>query len=164
MRKAPLIAAGTVIGAAGVLSFPVHQPHLATASGLAAGSGAAATTSTSTTSTTSTSSSGAAPPAAAPSPAAAGKSATGDDIQFRYGDVAVKLTVKGSKITNVSLASLNYYDGRSASIDGYAIPTLEQQVIDAQGANIQGVSGATFTSEAFYQSLQSALSKLGIQG
>jgi uncharacterized protein with FMN-binding domain len=46
------------------------------------------------------------------------------------------------------------------SIDQYAIPILESQALSAQSANIQGVSGASFTSAGFEQSLQSALLKL----
>jgi uncharacterized protein with FMN-binding domain len=48
------------------------------------------------------------------------------------------------------------------SIDQMAIPQLEQQVLSVQSANIQGVSGASYTSAGFRQSLQSALSKLGL--
>jgi uncharacterized protein with FMN-binding domain len=75
----------------------------------------------------------------------------------------VEVTVFGPTISKVTIASIN--DGgnyRSQSIDGVAIPQLEQQAISAQSANIQGVSGASYTSAGFRQSLQSALSKLGL--
>ena len=153
MRRAPLIAAGTIIGAAGVLAFPV-QSHLA-------GSSAATTGSSTSTATASSS------PAASPAPAtssSASRSATGADETFRYGDIAVTVTVKAGKITNVTVAQLNENDRKSASIDSYAIPQLEQQVIAANSANIQGVSGATFTSSAFKASTSSALTKLGLSG
>lgn len=84
-------------------------------------------------------------------------------MNYNYGVVAVKVTASGSRVTNVTIASLN--DGgnfRSVSIDEAAIPTLEQEALSAQNANIQGVSGATYTSAGFAQSLQSALKKLGI--
>jgi uncharacterized protein with FMN-binding domain len=71
--------------------------------------------------------------------------------------------VSGSKISNVQIASLD--DGgnfRSQSIDQQSIPLLEQQALQAQSANIQGVSGATYTSAGFAQSLQGALGKLGL--
>lgn len=61
------------------------------------------------------------------------------------------------------MAATNPNDGRSSSIDSYAIPQLEQQVIAATSANINRVSGATYTSHAFEQSLASALAKLGFQ-
>jgi len=77
--------------------------------------------------------------------------------------LSVSVTVSGKKITKVGIASLD--DGgnfRSQSIDQQSIPILEQQVLQAQSANIQGVSGASYTSAGFAQSLQSALSKLGV--
>ncbi len=69
----------------------------------------------------------------------------------------------GSKITAVTIGMLN--DGgnfRSQSIDGMAIPILEQEAMAAQSATIQSVSGASWTSAGFMQSLQGALSKLGL--
>jgi uncharacterized protein with FMN-binding domain len=64
----------------------------------------------------------------------------------------------------VQIASLD--DGgnfRSESIDQQSIPILEQEALQAQSANIQSVSGASYTSAGFEQSLQSALTELGIQ-
>lgn len=77
--------------------------------------------------------------------------------------MSVKVTASGSNVTNVSVASLQ--DGgnfRSVSIDQQAIPILEQEALQAKSANIQSVSGATYTSAGFTQSLQSALKKLGL--
>jgi uncharacterized protein with FMN-binding domain len=73
------------------------------------------------------------------------------------------VTATGKKVTKVGIASLD--DGgnfRSQSIDQQSIPLLVQQALQAQSANIQGVSGASYTSAGFEQSLQAALSKLGI--
>jgi len=75
----------------------------------------------------------------------------------------VAVTVEGTKITNIAMAQLNETDGRSASIDSFAIPQLEQQVISADSVNINGVSGATFTSQAFVDGVANALGKLGIK-
>ena len=58
------------------------------------------------------------------------------------------------------MASLNETDSRSVAIDNQAIPELRQEVLTAQSANIDGVSGATFTSEAYAASLQAALDAL----
>jgi uncharacterized protein with FMN-binding domain len=72
--------------------------------------------------------------------------------------------VTGSKLTKVTIASLD--DGgnpRSASIDQQSIPMLETQAVAAGGSNIQGVSGASYTTAGFVQSLQGALSKLGLK-
>jgi uncharacterized protein with FMN-binding domain len=92
------------------------------------------------------------------------RSATGSAVNYSYGVMAVKVTVSGSKILNVGIASID--DGgnpRSESIDQQAIPILEQEVMQAQNANIQGVSGASYTSAGFTQSLQSALHSLSFR-
>ena len=70
--------------------------------------------------------------------------------------------MSGTKITKVRIASLN--DGgnpRSSPSIRSSIPLLEQQAVQAQSANIQGVSGASYTSAGFKESLQSALQQLG---
>ena len=159
MRRAALVIAGTVAGTAGVLSFPVHKPQL----GLPTASTGLPATTTATGGTAAASNATGATAGPTP-PSSASNSATGTDVAFRYGDVAVKVTVAGGRITNVTVASLNETDGRSVMIDQYAIPQLEQQVIAANSATIDAVSGATFTSEAFASSLSSALSKLGFGG
>jgi uncharacterized protein with FMN-binding domain len=77
--------------------------------------------------------------------------------------LSVQVSVSGSKITQVTIASLQ--DGgnpRSRQIDLASIPTLEQQAMSAQSARIQGVSGASYTSAGFARSLQSALSKANL--
>ena len=74
------------------------------------------------------------------------------------------MTVSGSKITKVGIASID--DGgmqRSQLIDEQAIPILEQEAMQAQSASIQGVSGASYTSAGFQQSLQGALQTLGFK-
>jgi uncharacterized protein with FMN-binding domain len=78
--------------------------------------------------------------------------------------LSVKVTVSGKKIVKVGIASLD--DGgnpRSQGIDQQAIPVLEQEAMQAQSASIQGVSGASYTSQGFQQSLQSALQSLGLE-
>jgi uncharacterized protein with FMN-binding domain len=92
------------------------------------------------------------------------RSATGTAVNYNFGILSVKVTASGSKITNVSIASID--DGgnpRSQFIDQQSIPQLEQQALSAQSAQIQGVSGASYTTAGFAQSLQSALSKLGLK-
>jgi uncharacterized protein with FMN-binding domain len=157
MKRSHLVLAGTVVGTAAVLAFPVQGHHL-----VIPASSSPTTTASSADSTTTTQ---AVPGATTPTSAAAttvARSATGADASYPYGDLAVTVTVTGTKITNVTIATLNSTDGHSASIDDYAVPQLEQQVISAGSANIAGVSGATFTSQAFVDSVASALSKLGI--
>jgi uncharacterized protein with FMN-binding domain len=78
--------------------------------------------------------------------------------------LSVSVTATGKRITKVQIASID--DGgnfRSESIDQQSIPILEQEALQAQSANIQSISGASYTSAGFKQSLQSALTKLGIE-
>jgi len=172
MKRAHYVIGGTVVGLAGLLSFN------SSAVSLSLGSLSAATVPPTTTTTPSTTTSvphtgGAkpgstttsAPPATTTttSPPAAARSATGESVNYNYGILSVKVSVTGSKITNVSIASIN--DGgnpRSQYIDQQSIPLLEQQALSVQSANIQGVSGASYTTAGFAQSLQSALTKLGL--
>lgn len=91
------------------------------------------------------------------------RSAIGESVNYIYGVLSVEVQATGSKISKVTIGSIN--DGgnyRSESIDQMAIPQLEQQTLSLQSAKIQGVSGASYTSAGFRQSLQSALSKLGL--
>jgi uncharacterized protein with FMN-binding domain len=179
VRRYPLVLGGTVAGVAAVLAFPTHKAtlHLATTAGgsSAAPSGSKATgAGTGTSSGPSTTAPKVGPPAATGSttpgstqaPAttvASARSATSADEQFPYGDLTLKVTVKGTKVTDVSVASFNVPDGQSQMIDQYAVPRLQQQVIAAGSANINGISGATFTSQAFAAAVQNALQKLGIK-
>jgi uncharacterized protein with FMN-binding domain len=83
-------------------------------------------------------------------------------VDYSWGVLSVSVTVTGTRITRVGIASLD--DGgnpRSQSIDQDSIPQLEQQAVAAQSASIQGVSGASYTSAGFEQSLQAALKQLG---
>ncbi|MFZ1074874.1 MAG: FMN-binding protein [Minisyncoccia bacterium] len=106
-----------------------------------------------------------APAAPAPAPAAPPKPAgayadgsyTGTAENAYYGTVQVKAVISGGKISDVQF--LQYPNDRSNSrfINGRAMPLLTQEAISAQNANVDGVSGATFTSQAFQQSLASAL-------
>ena len=189
MRRAPIVIAATVAGLAGVLSFHTKSAPLTLGSlpgasatrgspttSVAAGSpppgsssGASPAQSSSTTSPSSSTSP--APPTSTPqvldehstTAPSTTRTATGPAVNYNYGILSVSVTVSGTKITNVGIASLD--DGgnfRSQSIDQQSIPILEQQALQAQSANIQGVSGASYTSAGFEQSLQSALNKLGL--
>jgi uncharacterized protein with FMN-binding domain len=75
--------------------------------------------------------------------------------------VQVRVTVAGGKITDVATVELTADDAHSAQINADAAPELRQEVLRAQSAQIDGVSGATFTSEGYEASLQSALDKIG---
>ncbi|WP_406338976.1 FMN-binding protein [Streptomyces sp. NBC_00649] len=82
---------------------------------------------------------------------------TGETVQTRYGPVQVEITVDGAKITAVRAVKTPSGDRRSQDIASSSVPTLVQETLDAQSARIDTVSGATFTSEGYISSLQSAL-------
>lgn len=85
----------------------------------------------------------------------------GDAAQTRYGPVQLRLTLSGSKITAVTAIQLPNDNPRDGEISDFAIPQLTQETLAAQSARIDTVSGATYTSEGYVQSLQSALDKAG---
>ena len=89
------------------------------------------------------------------------KAVTGPVVQTRWGPVQVQLTVVSGKITAVSV--LQYpTGGRSDQINAQALPILVSETMKAQSAKIDMVSGATYTSNGYLQSLQSALDQAGI--
>lgn len=118
----------------------------------------------------STSSASAAPSTsakAAPSkPASGTKTVTGTAVpaseggRRQFGVVTVQLTVTNGTITAATVVSWPHNDQHSMQISSYAIPVLNSEVVAAQSAQIDAVSGATITSDAYAQSLQAALDKL----
>jgi uncharacterized protein with FMN-binding domain len=87
---------------------------------------------------------------------------TGTSVQTRFGPVQVQITVANGSITEVTALQLTDEDQRSVSISNRTAPVLRQEVLTAQSANVQGVSGATYTSDAYLSSLQSALDQAGL--
>jgi uncharacterized protein with FMN-binding domain len=83
---------------------------------------------------------------------------TGAVVYDQYGAVQATITVTGRKITAVSI-SAPMDDPRSAGINQQAVPLLQSETLTAQSAAIDGVSGATETTQAYVQSLQSALDR-----
>jgi uncharacterized protein with FMN-binding domain len=177
--RAPFVIGATVAGVAGIMAF---HPH--------AGSGAAIFTSPGTRAVGGSSTNGGgatsgAPPASGSTPSAArpsgapsrpaapstttapatatSRTASGNVTQYRFGVLQVTAKASGGRITNVS-TQVQSSDPRSQQIDDAALPMLRDQALSAQSANIQGVSGATYTSEAFISSLQGALSSMGLNG
>jgi uncharacterized protein with FMN-binding domain len=82
----------------------------------------------------------------------------GPAVDMRWGPVQATIYVKGKKITKVSISTFPE-NSRSSFIDQQAVPLLKQETLIAQNANIDMISGATLTSDAFAQSLQAALVK-----
>jgi uncharacterized protein with FMN-binding domain len=75
----------------------------------------------------------------------------------RWGDVQVTITVTNGKITDVQVPVYPAENGRDREINSYALPVLRQEVLSAQSATIDTVSGATVTSDGYIESLQAAL-------
>lgn len=76
-----------------------------------------------------------------------------------YGSVEVSVTISGGKISDVKFLQYPNTHYTSVIINQQAMPYLKQEAIQSQSSNVQLISGATFTSQAFVQSLQSALNK-----
>ena len=135
-------------GTAAVLAFPIGSTQLSVA-GLTPTNHSVGTSPSSTVPTThapskTTSSTATTLPTTnttgpTTTPTSGAESATGADETFHYGRIAVTVTIDGGKITNVTIANISEPDPRSASIDAYAVPKLEQQVLDADSANIDGI-------------------------
>jgi uncharacterized protein with FMN-binding domain len=86
---------------------------------------------------------------------------TGTLVNTQFGPVQVRVTMQSRRITDVQATALPS-GGYSSQVSNYAAPQLRQQALAAQSANIHGVAGASFTSQAYRQSLQSALTQLGM--
>lgn len=82
---------------------------------------------------------------------------TGAAANTRYGPVQVQLTVSGGLITDVQVPEYPSSNGRDQQINSRALPTLMDETIQAQSAQVDMVSGATYTSTGYRTSLQSAL-------
>ena len=192
MKRALLIAGGTVGGLGAVLA--ITPPQLGTTSainiagGPMAGSGvtssASASSSSSNTAVASTKAtatksakpvatkSGAgtnttAPAADAPAtqaPAASTTSIngtfTGPSVNVNYGNVQVKITVVNGRITDA--VAVKAPTGKNDRYTNMAVPILKAQTLKAQSANIQGASGASYTSYGWFTSLQGALAQAGL--
>jgi uncharacterized protein with FMN-binding domain len=87
---------------------------------------------------------------------------TGDSVDTQWGPVQVAITVVGGKITDATAVVYPSGNFRDEQINSYALPVLKQEVLDAQGAGIDHVSGATVTSDGYVASLQSALDKANL--
>ncbi|MFD5743480.1 FMN-binding protein [Streptomyces massasporeus] len=136
VRRAVLAGAATVSGIVLLLSLkPASDPGSAQAAGQA-------------------------PPAAAGQAPQGGVNGavTGDAAQTQYGAVQVRLTMSNGKITQAEAVQAPK-GGRSDQITASSVPRLNQAVVAAQGAEIDAVSGATYTSAGYKKSLQSALDK-----
>ncbi|MGW1892836.1 FMN-binding protein [Streptomyces sp. NPDC002004] len=86
---------------------------------------------------------------------------TGDVISTRYGPVQVAATLRGGRLTAVKVLRTPSDNGRDREIAAYAVPRLNEEALGAQSAHIDAVSGASYTSQGYITSLQSALDRAG---
>ena len=138
LRRIVLASAATVSGMVLLLSLKPHaSPQAALAlpapSGSASASGGTGSAATGT------------------------KTVDGDTVQTRWGPVQVRITVKNGRLTEVTAITYPTDNPRDQEINSYALPRLRTEALTAQSADIDTVSGATYTSEGYRQSLQSAL-------
>jgi uncharacterized protein with FMN-binding domain len=93
-------------------------------------------------------------------PSVATRSMNGAVVQTPYGPIQVSVTFTGNKITAVRELRAPDDRNRSVEINNYAEPILVREVLKSQSSQIDTVSGATYTSEGYAQSVQSAIDKL----
>lgn len=156
MRRAVVTASATAAGIILLLSLKPHAESSAAA-------GSSKVISSGDSGSDSSSSSSQSSPLSSPSSSAAAngstRTVTGDAIDTRFGPVQVRITLSGKKITKVDVLQYPSEGARDMEISSAALPELNQEAIAAQSAQIDAVSGATFTSDGYTRSLQSALDK-----
>ncbi len=87
---------------------------------------------------------------------------TGDSVSTRFGSVQVAVTIAAGTITDITPVHLTDHDSKSVRISNRAAPLLRDAVLASQSADVSTVSGATYTSDAYLGSLQSALDQAGL--
>ena len=99
-------------------------------------------------------------PTAPATPAAINGTFTGPSVNVNYGNVQVKITVVNGRITDA--VAVKAPTGKNDRYTNMAVPTLKAQTLKAQSANIQGASGASYTSYGWFTSLQGAIALAGL--
>jgi uncharacterized protein with FMN-binding domain len=146
-----------------VLVFGYHTSTSSTAAVAGGDSSVATPFSGSTTSTGAAgSTSAAATGSSSSSSSAASGTVTGAAADTRWGPVQVQITVADGSITDVSVVQYPTSNGKDQEINARALPILIQETLKAQSASIDMVSGATYTSDGYVTSLQSALDQAGL--
>lgn len=155
LASVSVVGIGWQLGA----QLTASQQTLASSVPAAATSAAAATGTAAAPSATQSAAPTTAATAAAPAPAPAAPSGTfdGSVVQTRFGPVQVSVTIANGTITEVTALQLTNDGGRSVMISNQAAPILRSEVLAAQSAQVQNVSGATYTTGGYLTSLQAAL-------
>ncbi|MGW7819469.1 FMN-binding protein [Streptomyces puniciscabiei] len=153
LRRIVLASAATVSGMVLLLSLKPHTSPVPAAAG---------TKSPSVSSSSAPSSGSGSPSGSSSGTKTVSRSATGDTVQTRWGPVQVRVTIKSGRLTDVTAVRYPSDNPRDQEINSYALPQLRREALAAQSADIDMVSGATYTSTGYKQSLQSALDSAGL--
>jgi uncharacterized protein with FMN-binding domain len=160
MRRVILAIAGTVAGLVALLSFKSHLPSVPSAVAATTGTGGSSSSSSSSSSATTV-------PGEFPQGSLAGKipatetAVNGHVANTAYGPVQIQLIMRNSKIVKVAVLMQPANTIRDIQIGEFAFPKLIGETLTAQAAKIDAVSGASYTSAGYIQSLQSALDNRG---
>ncbi len=159
LASAGVLLAGWQIGTANGQTITTTQPTTSTDT---SSTGSSSTGSTTTAGGSTSTSDGSSSTSEASSSSSGGVSGTftGSTATNQYGEVTVTVTLENGTITDVQ-AETTVYEQHSQRFVQLAAPTLREEVIAANSADVNIVSGATFTSQAYLTSLQSALDKAG---
>src|SRR6478752_2781512 len=120
------------------------------------------TTDDTTTSGTTSSGSSSSGSSGSTSTSSAAKTYAGDAVMTRYGNVQVQITVTSGKITAAEVLQVPWNDRHDQMINSAAVPVYNQEAVSAQSAQIDVVSGATYTWDGYTQSLQSAIDQANL--
>ena len=159
MRRIVIAVGTTLTGLVLLFSWPTSLNRPVTAGGVGpAGTGTGATGASGSAASGTSSSSTTAAPASTPVTA----TYDGGAVATPYGDVQVRITVTDGVVAAADALSYPHTNGRDQQINGYAIPILNSEVLTAQSAGINMVSGASYTSNGYVRSLQDALDQAGL--
>jgi len=158
MRRAILAVGSTIAGIVVLLSFKTHSVPVAGAPAATPGPGGS-TGSAAGAADVAGAGAAASPGTSRKAKKAGHRTVTGKVAETARGPMQVELTLAGQRITKVTVLQRTNSGPESNQIDAVAIPKLINETLAAQSAHIDAVSGATYTSQGYLQSLQSALDK-----
>ena len=159
MRRSIPVLLATVVGVVLLANFHTSPGRVAVATAPQPGVPSPASSSTNPPSGAPPSPGSSSPPSSSSS--GAPRTIDGSVVTNRYGDVQVRVTLSGGRILDVQALQLPFDRPRSADISDGAEPLLRREALQAQSADINTISGATYTSQSYRQSLQSALDGTG---
>ena len=153
MRRVILAIIGTAAGLVALLSFKSHTSTAAATPPAPVSNQAGQATASAAASSASSSASSA---------STLTKTVTGNAADTMYGPVQVQITVKNGKITAAQAVQYPQGSSRDQQINSYAVPVLNSETVSAGSAHIDAVSGASYTSNGYITSLQSAVDQAGL--